>query len=540
MARISLAIAVVAATLLIRFLLKAIKRRRRLHGLPGPPHSWFWGSLRSMGDVLMEQPTRAAPQTFPTFIKERYNLGDTFYMDAWPFGPQVLVTMDPRMMEDISVKKNLPKHELVADFLRWFGGANNIVSTEGAVWKKWRSAFNPGFNAGHLMASMVPLIVDEMAIFTKIMEKKAQANELFRMETWTTKLTVDIIGKVVLDTAFDTQTSHNKIVDAFNSQVRWVYQGAQFKPSELWDIRRPIILRWNNYVMRREIGKLLDARFATRSQRVKSKHVIDLALEAYLKEVKGAKGEINLANVTKIDNEFREAAISNVIVFIFAGHDTTSATICYAYYYLSKNPHSLAKMREELDEVFGKDLDVIADKFKANPYILNKLEYTNAVVKEVLRMQPPASTIRAGTPDVVLKDYDTGEEFPTDGLMVWPVDVGFHRHEKHWGDPNVFRPERFLENGDWSRDAYVPFSKGNRNCIGQELAMIEVRIVLAMTARSWDFEAKFSEVAKLRGDGTGYPCDVKGKQEQFGDEAYQIQLGTAKPREGMPCRLKLR
>lgn len=70
--------------------------------------------------------------------------------------------------------------------------------------------------------------------------------------------------------------------------------------------------------------------------------------------------------------------------------------------------------------------------------------------------------------------------------------------------------------------------------------MIETKVILAMTLRTFDFQPAFDELEKLRGDGSGYPSDVEGVQEQFGDEAYQVQLGTAKPREGLPCRVKLR
>jgi hypothetical protein len=116
-----------------------------------------------------------------------------------------------------------------------------------------------------------------------------------------------------------------------------------------------------------------------------------------------------------------------------------------------------------------------------------------------------------------------------------------HRNPRYWPDPHKFNPERFLPNDTANdRDAWMPFSKGSRNCIGQELAIIETKIILLMTLRSWDFIPAYHELKALKGDGTGYPSDESGVQTQFGEEAYQIQLGTAKPREGMPCRLKLR
>ncbi|THW25177.1 hypothetical protein D6D25_06672 [Aureobasidium pullulans] len=106
---------------------------------------------------------------------------------------------------------------------------------------------------------------------------------------------------------------------------------------------------------------------------------------------------------------------------------------------------------------------------------------------------------------------------------------------KVWQEPMSFRPERWLTDQappiGADRDAFVAFSKGIRNCIGQELALLEVRMVLAMTVRQFDFHEAFDEVEKLREDGSGYPSDLSGVQKQFGEKAYQIQLGTAKPRE---------
>jgi cytochrome P450 len=209
-------------------------------------------------------------------------------------------------------------------------------------------------------------------------------------------LTIDIICKLVLDLDLSSQTQSNELVSAFNSQVRWQSLGVQFQPSELWDIRRPIMQAYNNWRMNRYLGKRLDERFASRESRGKTKHVIDLALEAYLKEVKGGSGDTT--QVTKLDPEFRIAAVSNMRTFVFAGHDTTSSTICYAYYYLSKDPEVLARIRQEHDDVFGTDRDAAVSRLLEDPHLMNKLDYTLAVIREVLRIQPPASTIRAGSP----------------------------------------------------------------------------------------------------------------------------------------------
>lgn len=121
-------------------------------------------------------------------------------------------------------------------------------------------------------------------------------------------------------------------------------------------------------------------------------------------------------------------------------------------------------------------------------------------------------------------------------MMLWSSNVGMHRNKRLWADPGVFRPQRWLSKAappeGANREAFVAFSKGPRNCVGQELAVLEIKMVLAIAIRRFDFMAAFNELDKLRGDGSGYPSDTTGIQEEFGDEAYQIQLGTAKPREG--------
>ncbi|KAK6428265.1 hypothetical protein LTR95_015592 [Oleoguttula sp. CCFEE 5521] len=311
--------------------------------------------------------------------------------------------------------------------------------------------------------------------------------------------------------------------------------------------------------MNRYIGRVLDERFVDRQKQPdgkQQKHVIDLALTTYLKEVKGSTGSDS--RVDKMDPDFRAGAIANIKTFVFAGHDTTSSTICYCYNYLSKNPAMLAKIRAEHDSIFGPDPASAAQAIKADARLLNRLEYTTAVIKEVLRLQPPASSIRVGEEGYIprrscfhrqitdslfsffIHDPATGQAIHTKDLMLWPVDVGLHRSPL-WGDPHTFRPARFLDPST-NTSAYVPFSKGPRNCIGQELAMIETKVILAMTIRSFEFEAAYAELGskELKGDGSGYPSDTSGVQEMWGDEAYQIQLGTAKPREGMPCRLRRR
>ncbi|KAL2031486.1 hypothetical protein VTO58DRAFT_106837 [Aureobasidium pullulans] len=386
--------------------------------------------------------------------------------------------------------------------------------------------------------TMMPGIVDDVATFARILHEKAVTNKLFRMEHFATRLTVDVIGRVVLDDHFNSQLEEHPLVTAFESQVRWMKIIPLFtKPAQIFNIFRPFVHWWNLRQMDTYVGRVLEERFASRNSRSKkTKHVIDLALETYLKEN-------NVNDTSKLDPRFKDAAIRNIKTFIFAGHDTSSSTICYAHYQLSQNPEALARLRQECEEVFGPDVTKTGDMIKEDPYLLNKMKYGDAVVRETLRLHSPASAIRSGSKDFFIIDPDTGESYPTDGFMLHAHSPGHLLNPKVWQEPMSFRPERWLTEQappiGADRDAFVAFSKGIRNCIGQELALLEVRMVLAMTVRQFDFHEAFDEVEKLREDGSGYPSDLSGVQEQFGEKAYQIQLGTAKPREGMPCRFSL-
>jgi cytochrome P450 len=252
------------------------------------------------------------------------------------------------------------------------------------------------------------------------------------------------------------------------------------------------------------------------------KTILSLAIGAYTQGALTTK---------TLDSTFMDIVRANLKIFMVAGHDTTASILLYVYYVLSINTAVRDAVRREHDAVFGHDPAAVTGKITAVPTLLNKLPYTVAVIKETLRLFPPFGTIRAGSADFFLAHPDTGEHYPTEGMMIFGCSMAAHRLEEFWPEPNRCIPERWLVPEGHPlhprKNAFRPFELGPRNCIGQEMAMLELRMILAMTVRDFDIDSEF-------------PVN---SPRVFGDMAYQtMQPGqlSAYPKDGMPVRVRFR
>uniref|UniRef100_H2YHD8 Uncharacterized protein n=1 Tax=Ciona savignyi TaxID=51511 RepID=H2YHD8_CIOSA len=170
-----------------------------------------------------------------------------------------------------------------------------------------------------------------------------------------------------------------------------------------------------------------------------------------------------------------------VDTFLFEGHDTTASGIAWALYHLAKYPEFQTKCREELTEVLG-------DQKYVEWNDLPKLEYLTKFIKESMRLVPPVYAIgRQLEKPLNIKEKDSEHEstIPA-GTNIGTSIFALHRHVHFWENPTVFDPERFTKENIAKRPAfaYVPFSAGSRNCIGQNFAMNEMKICLAQVIRN--------------------------------------------------------
>lgn len=199
---------------------------------------------------------------------------------------------------------------------------------------------------------------------------------------------------------------------------------------------------------------------------------------------------------------------------------------------LSKHPEIVTRIRDEHSKVFDSDFDRTVDMLHENPYLINDLVYTAAVIRETLRLFPVGFGVKQAAHGATLTSVN-GTTYPIDNnLCVVPLWHHMHYSPKYFSNPTKFDPERFMDSEVVARGTMRTFSRGPRGCAGQELAMDELKIILLMTIRDFTFEYAYMEPNKSA------KATYTGLDKVFGDVIFQ-ELGLeAKPRGGMIMKVK--
>jgi cytochrome P450 family 110 len=194
----------------------------------------------------------------------------------------------------------------------------------------------------------------------------------------------------------------------------------------------------------------------------------------------------------------REHIYSELMTFLFAGHETTALSLTWAIYHLHKNKETLSRLRQELDS--------LGDE---TPASLTAGAYLKAAIQETLRIHPLVTeTLRKLKSPLQLGEF----QLPI-GMAVAPATVLAHHNPSTYPEPELFRPERFIERS-YSPFEYMPFGGGHRRCIGAAFASYEMAIVLGTILKRFELELVDSEpvVPKRRnitiGPSTGVPIRV--------------------------------
>ncbi len=163
----------------------------------------------------------------------------------------------------------------------------------------------------------------------------------------------------------------------------------------------------------------------------------------------------------------------NVVALFFGGQETTPSVITWAFGLLSANPDKREKMLTEIDRVLEGRVPTFQD--------LARLEYTEMVLDEALRLYPPFSFVGRET----LEDVELGGYFVPKGTPLGFVGWTIHRDPREWPDPERFEPERHARELKRTRSkcAFLAFGYGQRKCTGERVGRMEGLLMLAMVSQ---------------------------------------------------------
>ena len=167
-----------------------------------------------------------------------------------------------------------------------------------------------------------------------------------------------------------------------------------------------------------------------------------------------------------------------LMTIFFAGHETTASCMSWTFYLLSQHPHVEKKLHEELNQVLNGRIPTSED-------VLN-LKYTRMVICESMRLYPPVWTL-GRRPVRDAGPFTVGEYDIPSRSMVLISPYLIHHDERYYSDPEHFDPDRFLPEAEAKRSpsVYFPFGNGNRKCIGESLAWLEIILALSIIASRW-------------------------------------------------------
>lgn len=148
-----------------------------------------------------------------------------------------------------------------------------------------------------------------------------------------------------------------------------------------------------------------------------------------------------------------------MMTFIFAGYETTAASLSFCFYLLAKHPHYQEKIRQQLPN------------------------YTSYVYKEALRLYPPAYMLAR---EVVHPNQLFHYHLKKGQNIILSIHE-IHKHNLYWENPDEFKPERFSKSNELNKFSYLPFGYGKRICSGIQLAMMEANVILEKLINNFNF-----------------------------------------------------
>eukprot|EP00898_Chlorokybus_atmophyticus_P005111 jgi/Chlat1/5600/Chrsp369S00858 len=443
----------------------------RLRHLPGPPVQWLLGNLNELRKRQYPECHLEWAQKYgPVF---RYCPGA---------GAAVCIT-DPELVKTVCVRNFKNFHDrapppILANPMAFLG----LVLSTGKYWESARSAVLPLFHTEKL-ANYGPVMNRKADQLVKKLAVADEDRKPVPISEWFKEMTLHVIGECAFGIDFAQDGAAMELADATTQIMGSASLNSNPPLSSMVGILAPSLYKPVLYLMRCFKG----------SQESCVLRAQNTLAEVARRIVEARRGDPNAENM----NDFLTMLMrstnkhagrpfstlelqSQAFEFIQAGFETTSNTLSFALYLISKNPAVEKRMLEEIDQV-GRDTVPSCDD-------LDKFPYVECIVKETLRLYPTgAIAIRKAIEATQLGGYAV----PAGSVVVIAI-YAMHHLEQYFPEPEAFRPERFWPGSDEDKDrpayTYLPFGAGPRMCIGWKFAMQEAKLALVRLYQKYTFE----------------------------------------------------
>lgn len=362
----------------------------------------------------------------------------------------------------------------------WLG--SGLLTSTGNKWRTRRRLFTPAFHF-RILEDFTPTINFQSQILAKKFGTLTREGKLFDIVPLVTLCTLDIICETIMGTSIhaqcDVDSPYVKAVNRLGELfvLRMLNPLAEF---EFFFKRTAMGKEYNSCL--NTLHSFTRKVIAERKQSLQVEDYTDPAHDNGPDKQTASKQkrpflDLLITEHLKNPKDITEEDIrEEVDTFMFEGHDTTAMGISWALFLIGHQPREQQKIYDELDAIFRNDTER-----QVTPEDLKEMKYLECCLKEAQRIYPSVGFISRTCEEPFRIGTNT---FPK-GTMVRVSTYCLHRNESVFPKPEEFHPDRFFPENSKGRHpyAYVPFSAGPRNCIGQKFALSEEKIVLANILR---------------------------------------------------------
>ncbi|XP_019864629.2 cytochrome P450 4C1 isoform X2 [Aethina tumida] len=441
----------------------------------------FWKykkiQYRSLKNVPGPEPYPILGNVFPKSPQESLNLllkyvkqyGNIYKLWIGP-NPSLVIT-NPDMVEKILTSNIHITKSKTYDLVKPWIGLGLLVQT-GAYWKARRRMITPSFH--------FQILEQFMDVFNS-----SSDNLVKKLETAVGKTELDIYNYVNLH-SLDVicETSMGTKVNALDDQNQNQYVQGVNKMLQIFGNRfftpwKRIEFLFTTFASDGPIYKKIIEVSQNFTNSVIQQKMANQKQSTETWDDCGIKKKIALIDtLIKPENRLTQEEIrAEIDTFMFEGHDTTSSGTSFMLYNIANNPQVQQKLYEEIHSVIGDECDITINN-------LNDMPYLDMVLKESQRLHSSVVSIER----ILETDFDLDGLFCPKGTTLAVFILGMHMNEKIFPEPHKFDPERFLPENISKRHkfAYVPFSAGPRNCIGQKFAIYEMKTTIIKVLQNYE------------------------------------------------------